>query len=322
MSNKTAIVLFNLGGPDSQKNVRPFLLRLFSDKAILDLPWPLRRLLAELISRTREKQAQNSYARIGGRSPIVEESQKQAKALELLLQKRDPQGKNKCFVCMRYTEPGINTVQEKIRKWGADKTLLLPLYPQYSDTTTGSFFNAWEKKNRSERPLIKIRSYEEEKSFIQAHVKKILASVKKTNPKQNLRVIYSAHGLPEKMILAGDPYQQQIEKTCAAITRCLPATLKDVQIAYQSRVGRLKWIGPPTLDEIIRAGQDGKTALVVPVAFVSEHVETLVELDIDYQNENKKSGGKALIRVPALGIEPDYINCLADLVMQALKEKQ
>ncbi len=319
MSKKIAVVLFNMGGPDCLRAVRPFLRNLFADRAIINLPNPFRYLLAEMISRGREKEAQKNYAHMGGKSPIVEESEKQARAVEAYLCEHYPEAHIKCFVAMRYWAPRIDTVQDQIKNWGAEKTVLMPLYPQFSTTTTGTFFTAWDKRNKQEN-CIKTISYEENNDFISAHVSKIISTYEAKGSPKNLRLIMSAHGLPEKIIEAGDPYQQQIEKTCAAIAKALPPPLQDMQIAYQSRVGPLKWIGPATLDEIKRAASDKKAVMIVPVAFVSEHVETLVELDIDYRQQAEAMGVKTYIRVPTLGVEPDYIRALGKLVIEKIEE--
>ncbi len=315
MSEKTAVVLFNMGGPDSLKSVRPFLRNLFADPAIMGLPNPFRYILAELISRAREKEAKKNYALMGGKSPIVEQSQKQADALHDLLKKNVPEKNIKVFISMRYWEPCISAVKAEIRNWGADKIILLPLYPQFSTTTTGTFINAWEK---AERAVEKVISYETNAQFIQAHVDNIVDTYQKYGAPENTRILMSAHGLPEKIILAGDPYQQQVEDSCAAIANKLPERLKDMQIAYQSRVGPLRWIGPSTREEIVRAGAQGKSVLVVPIAFVSEHIETLVELDIEYLAIAKSSGVKNYMRVPALSSHQGFISCLADLVLSKL----
>ena len=319
MSEKVAVVFFNMGGPDSLRAVRPFLRNLFADRAIINLPNPFRLFLAEMISRGREKEAKKNYARMGGKSPIVEESKKQAKAVESYLRVNYPEVEVKSFVAMRYWAPRINTVQDQIENWGADKTVLMPLYPQFSTTTTGTFYTAWDK-GKKQNNCIKTMSYEVNSDFISAHVNKILSAYKANGSPENIRLIMSAHGLPEKIIRAGDPYQQQIEKTCAAIARALPAPLRDIQIAYQSRVGPLQWIEPTTQDEIKRAAGDKKAVMIIPVAFVSEHVETLVELDIDYRQQAEVMGVKTYIRVPTLGVEPDYIRALGELVIQTLEE--
>lgn len=318
MSIKTAVVLFNLGGPDSLENVRPFLRNLFADPAIIGLPNPFRFLLAEFISRKREKEAQNNYALMGGKSPIEAESEKQRLALQALLEKQYPDQQFKCVLAMRYWGPSADQAQRDIKNWGANRIILLPLYPQFSTTTTGSFFTHWQRHDQTGLPVQEISSYETNTAFIDAHVEGILAYYKKNGSPKNIRVIMSAHGLPEKIIAAGDPYQHQIEASCAAIKDKLPEALQDIQIAYQSRVGPLKWIGPSTEEEICRAAKDKKGVLIVPIAFVSEHIETLVELDIDYRKVAETLGISPYLRVPALGTAPNYIQALSEQVKAAI----
>ncbi|PHS28096.1 MAG: ferrochelatase [Robiginitomaculum sp.] len=321
MSTKTAVVLFNMGGPDRLQSVRPFLRNLFADPAIIGLPKPFRYLLAEFISRVREKEAQKNYALMGGKSPIEAESEKQRLALQSMLEKEFPDQQLKCFLAMRYWGPGVDQAQREIKNWGANKIILLPLYPQFSTTTTGSFFTHWQKHDHTGLPVQKISSYETDPAFIDAHVEAITAHFSQNGAPPNIRVIMSAHGLPEKIIAAGDPYQRQIEASCAAIKDKLPNALQDMKIAYQSRVGPLKWIGPSTLDGINRAANEKKGVLIVPIAFVSEHIETLVELDIDYRKQAESMGIKTYLRVPALGIAPSYIHALSEQVKAAMKEK-
>jgi len=314
MSTKTAVVLFNLGGPGCLRCVRPFLRNLFADPAIIGLPNPFRFLLAEFISRRREKEAQNNYALMGGKSPIEAESEKQRFALQALLDNEFSDQQFKCVLAMRYWGSSAEQAQRDIKNWGADRIILLPLYPQFSTTTTVSFFTHWQKHDQIGLPVQKISSYETDPAFIDAHVEGILAHYKKNGSPKNTRVIMSAHGLPEKIIAAGDPYQSQIEASCAAIKDKLPKALQDMQIAYQSRVGPLKWIGPSTEEEINRAAKDKKGVLIVPIAFVSEHIETLVELDIDYRKVAENLGLSHYLRVPALGTAPKYIQALSEQV--------
>lgn len=319
MSQKTAIVVFNLGGPDSLDAVRPFLRNLFSDPAILNLPNPFRAALAQIISRSRAPQARRNYALMGGASPLLPASRAQSAAVQDWLHHHCPGSVLKCFPAMRYWHPQIARVQEQIKSWGAEQIILLPLYPQFSTTTTGSFFEAWEKTGKDLPNPVKIVSYANDADFVSAHVGQILKTFEKHGSPQNLRLIFTAHGLPQSIVDGGDPYPDEIGQTCAAIKERLPEALSDTVIAYQSRVGPLKWIGPATPDEINRAADDGKGVLLVPVAFVSEHVETLVELDIEYRQQAEQMGIERYIRVPALNLEPDFIRCLGRQVVQALE---
>jgi protoporphyrin/coproporphyrin ferrochelatase len=319
MLKKTAVVLMNLGGPDSPEAVKPFLFNLFSDKAIIRLPLPLRWLLAKWISYKREKEATEIYQSIGGRSPILPETLKQAQALEQeLLKIGDNEREYKAFIMMRYWHPMVRETFSKVIQYGPDEVVLLPLYPQFSTTTTLSSFNAWDMEAKKYPVCFsthKIFCYHIDPLFIQAHVGLLAASYQEALKLGNVRVLFSAHGLPKKIIEQGDPYQAQIEATCKEIVKTLGIKELDWRVCYQSKVGRLEWLGPSTESEIDKAGQEFKVIVVVPVAFVSEHSETLVELDILYKERALNAGAKGYIRVPALGTEKPYIETLARLVM-------
>lgn len=309
MIKKTAVVLFNLGGPANLDSVRPFLFNLFYDKAIIRLPNPFRWLIAKIISTLRAKTAQAIYSEVGGSSPILKETEKQAAALTKKL------GNNfEVFICMRYAPPMSDEVAQKIKDYAPDEIIMLPLYPQFSTTTTGSSIAdlkqalAKHKVAASQKVMC---CYKTGEGFIKAHVDLIEKTIEPLEDKNNIRILFSAHGLPQKIIDAGDPYQKQVEETVGAIMKNLPGeVIIDHKITYQSRVGPMKWLQPSTIDEIKVAAKLKKTIIVVPVAFVSEHVETLVELDIEYAEIAKNMGAKYL-RVPALGTHDDFIEDLA-----------
>jgi len=313
---KVAIILFNLGGPDSLESVQPFLRNLFGDPAILRLPTLIRSPLARFLSSRRTAKARAIYAKIGGSSPILGQTEAQARALEEALGKDDDQGHDwRGYVCMRYWHPMTEAVVRSVERFAPDRIVLLPLYPQFSTTTTASSFKAWNDAATSKVPTRIIESYPTEPGFIAASValvKQGLADAG-TGPK---RVLFSAHGLPERIIKAGDPYQAQVEQTAKAIADGLGEI--DWSICYQSRVGPLKWIGPSTDAEVRRAGADKVGVVVYPLAFVSEHSETLVELDIDYRHLAKEVGIPTYIRVPTVGTHPLFIAGLARLVRDAL----
>lgn len=308
---KTAVVLFNLGGPDSLEAVRPFLFNLFNDRWIIRAPAPLRFLLAALISTTRTKSAQANYALMGGRSPILPETEKQATALQAALDARHGPGGYKVFVAMRYWRPMAKETGKAVAAWGADQVVLLPLYPQFSSTTTASADEAWRKAYHGE--TYTVCCYPAGEMFIQSHADAIMAAWEAGGRPAKPRVLFSAHGLPQKTIDAGDPYQQQVEMTVAAVRAKLPAEF-DAVTCYQSRVGPLKWIGPSTEEEIIRAGQDKVSVIVSPIAFVSEHIETLVELDIEYAEKAHEAGVPQYLRARALGDDGRFVAALADIV--------
>lgn len=312
---RVAVVLFNLGGPDRPESVRPFLFNLFNDPAIIQAPTLLRTPLAALISTTRAKGARANYAIMGGASPLLAETQAQTRALQALL---DPtEQATKVFIAMRYWKPFCSQTAAEVAAFAPDDVVLLPLYPQFSTTTTGSSAKAWARAYRGPGRVRMVCCYPTLKDFVAAHAARIEAAYAAAGSPPRPRLLFSAHGLPEKIIAAGDPYQVQIEATAAAVAERLGSDW-DWQVCYQSRVGPLKWLGPSTPEAIAAAGEAGLGLVVTPIAFVSEHIETLVELDHEYAELAESAGCPYYVRVPALGIEPAFIDALAGLVGQAL----
>jgi len=318
MKEKVAIILLNLGGPDSPKAIRPFLFNLFNDKAIIDMPQPFRWFLAKYISFKREPIAKEIYGHLGGRSPLLEQTQAQGTALETALA-NDCDAK--CFIAMRYWHPRADEIIEDVKAFGPDRIVLLPLYPQFSTTTAGSSLADWDTaafNQALERPTKRVCCYADEPGFIEALATSIEGRLAEVNPGQAARLLFSAHGLPKKIVDAGDPYQNQVERTCEAVVDRLKIDGLDWAICYQSRVGKLEWIGPSTDQEIERAGKDGKAVVLAPVAFVSEHSETLVELDIEYRELAEQKGVVQYLRVPTVGVAQPFIDGLARLVKESL----
>ena len=312
---KKAVILFNLGGPDKPESIEPFLFNLFNDPAIISIPSIFRYPLAKLISKRRAPIAKNIYREIGNKSPILEMTQDQGKSLEKSLSTK---GDYKCFIVMRCWHPRATDVIKKVREYNPDEIILLPLYPQYSASTSGSSINEWNDLCRKENYHVKTKTiccYPTEHNFIESHVRLIKESIKNLKDK-NFKLLFSAHGLPENKIKRGDPYQWQIEQTIDGIMSKLLDENLDYIISYQSRVGPLKWIGPSTDEIIIKYSKEKKGIIIVPVAFVSEHSETLVELDIEYKKLAEKNGCSFYKRVPALGIEENFIKGLETLVLQ------
>ena len=312
---KRAVILFNLGGPDSLENIEPFLFNLFNDPAIIDIPSFFRYPLAKFLSKRRALAAKKIYKEIGNKSPILELTKIQAKSLEdNLLEKGD----YKCFVVMRCWHPRAFNVIKKVKEYNPEEIILLPLYPQFSATTSGSSINEWNKLCNKENYKIKTKTiccYPTENNFIASHVsliKKTLSAVENNS----FKLIFSAHGLPVSKIKKGDPYQWHVEETVKEIMFKLKNENLDHVISYQSRVGPMKWIGPSTDAEIIKYSKEKKGIIIVPVAFVSEHSETLVELDIEYKKLAEENGCFFYKRVPALGIEENFIKGLVKLVLQ------
>ena len=320
MGRRIAVVLFNLGGPDGPEAVRPFLRNLFRDPAIIGAPGPIREFLAWLISTTRIKEATENYAKMGGGSPIMPETEKQAAALTEELKSALPGDEIQCFIAMRYWRPFVEEAIEAVNAWGPDETVLLPLYPQFSTTTTGSSLKAWKDYGGGEARAV--CCYPEQDDFITAHAALIEEAYEKAGRPENPRVLFSAHGLPEVTIKKGDSYQWQVELTVARVVERLSEPLRNHEICYQSRVGPLKWIGPSTEEAIERAAKDDKHILLTPIAFVSEHIETLVELDEEYAEFAEEFNARGYDRVPALGVQPDFISGLKTLVLGALQGKK
>ena len=320
---KVAVVLFNLGGPDKPASVRPFLFNLFSDPAIIGLPGPARLAVAALISGTRAKSARANYARMGGASPLLKETEAQARALEARLAAARPDLETRVFVAMRYWRPLTDEAARQVTAFAPDEVVLLPLYPQFSNSTTASSMKAWGQAYRGVGTVRTVCCYPDEDGLIDAHVHKIQAVMTAAGRLPAVRLLFSAHGLPEKAIAAGDPYQWQVERTCQAVAERLCgawAADLDWKLCYQSRVGPMKWLGPSTPAAIEEAAHEGLGVIVVPIAFVSEHIETLVELDHDYAQLAEQVGCPFYLRAPALGIEGSFIAGLATMVSGALKK--
>jgi ferrochelatase len=319
---RLAIVLYNLGGPDRPEVIRPFLHNLFSDRAIIGLPQPLRALMAGLIAWRRAPAARAIYDKIGGQSPILKQTEAQARALRKTLEGAlAPSVAWSVFVAMRYWQPDIPSVVSAVKAFGPDKVLLLPLYPQFSTTTTGSFVSAWRReaaRQGLEVATAALCCYPMADGLIAAHVALIRASLASAGELGRLRVLFSAHGLPERIVARGDPYAWQVERTAERIISGLALTGLEWRVCFQSRVGPLKWLEPSTEHEILRAAQDGKGVLVVPIAFVSEHAETLVELDMEYAAVAARLGVRPYLRVPALGSHGLFIDALRDMVCTAM----
>lgn len=330
-NKKTAVVLFNLGGPDNLEAVEPFLFNLFNDKAIISLPKPLRFFLAKLISKRRKPKAQGIYQQINGKSPILEITKNQAEALEREL---SFVGNFKVFIAMRYWHPFAHEAIKKIQEYQPQEIVLLPLYPQFSSSTTASSLKDFHQSlpdNFKKNITIKtVCCYATDRDFCKAHallIKQTLNRFYQGNF-ENIRLLFSAHGLPQKLIDKGDPYVLQVEATVTEVVGQLANILGveqgkiDQQICYQSKVGPLKWTTPSLEDEIKRVAQDKKQPLIIPIAFVSDHSETLVELDIEYKELADHLKIVNYQRVPALNVEGQFIKALSKIITNVGKNDQ
>jgi protoporphyrin/coproporphyrin ferrochelatase len=311
---RTAVVLFNLGGPDRLESVGPFLFNLFYDPAITEMAAPFRWLFAKLITAKRVKAVEANYALMGGKTPLLAETEAQMQALDSALADLD---EIRCFMAMRYWHPLSEETVAEVVAWRPERILLLPLYPQYSAATTGSSLAAWQQAARAAGLAVPTRTiccYPREPGFVQAHAELIREVWPKAAAAGRPRLLFSAHGLPEAFIRKGDPYQWQVEQTCAAVAEALAIEGLDWGICYQSRVGPQTWIGPFTDQEVERAGADRVPLVLCPIAFVSEHIETLVEMDDEYATLAAQHGVPIYLRVPTLSARPAFIGALAALV--------
>jgi ferrochelatase len=321
---RLAVVLLNLGGPDRLAAVQPFLFNLFNDPAIIGLPQPLRWLLAQAISRRRAPTARSIYEELGGGSPLLRNTMAQADALHQAIEARDGFDAVRCFVAMRYWHPLTEETVEAVLAWRPDRVLLLPLYPQYSTTTTASSVRHWQRIAARRGLAVTttvVCCYPILPGFIASIAGRVREGLRAVAGEKAPRLLFSAHGLPEKVVARGDPYKFQVEQTAAAVVAALEGEAFDWTVCYQSRVGPLEWIKPYTEDEIRRAGRDDVPAVVVPIAFVSEHSETLVELDIEYRDLAARAGVPAYHRVPTVGCDPQFIESLGALAAEAAAGK-
>lgn len=330
--HKLAVVLFNLGGPDKPESVEPFLFNLFKDPAILAVPMPgfMRWALAKFISVRRAPFSREIYAHLGGASPLLANTEAQASALEsALAEMLPPDDEVRTFIAMRYWHPMSDEVAREVADYAPDEIVLLPLYPQYSITTTGSSFDDWHRAAREAgitAPTRAICCYPHEDGFISTITDLVADSLVRSRGDAPIRVLFSAHGLPERIIAGGDPYQWQNQVTVAAVMDALEQREDlppfEAVTCYQSQVGPLKWIGPSTEEEIERAGKDGCALVVVPIAFVSEHLETLVELDIEYGELAESVGVPSYVRTPTVSEVESFVIGLAKLVRDACARGQ
>jgi ferrochelatase len=318
---KTAIVLFNLGGPDAPASVKKFRQNLFNDPAIIPAPFFIRFWLSRLIAASGAKASEKNYAFLGGKSPLLATTKQQAAALENRLTDIGA----KCFIAMRYWHPFAAETVAEVAEFAPDQILLLPLYPQFSTTTTGSSLNNWREQAAIAGlcvPTTTICCYFQDSGYISSIADllrgDIAAARAKMPPGAKLRLLFSAHGLPEKTIEKGDPYQSQIEATTAAVMAELSGDPPEHLICYQSRATPVKWLTPSTIDAITQAAQDKIAVLLVPIAFVSDHIETLVELDIENAELAHRLGVPFYFRAAVPNGDPAFIDALAALARNAL----
>ncbi|MEC4986949.1 MAG: ferrochelatase [Oscillatoria sp. PMC 1068.18] len=321
---RIGVLLLNLGGPDELSDVRPFLFNLFSDPEIIRLPFPwLQKPLAWFISTRRVKTSQENYKQIGGGSPLRKITEAQAQALEAKLAAEGHDAG--VYIGMRYWHPFTEEAVAKIKRDRVDKLVILPLYPQFSISTSGSSFRLLEKLWQEDSSLSNIdytviASWYQHPDYLEAMAQLIRQELDQFSHPEEVHIFFSAHGVPKSYVEeGGDPYQQEIEECTKAIMRTLDRP-NDHTLAYQSRVGPVEWLKPYTEDALIELGEQGvENLLVVPISFVSEHIETLQEIDIEYREIAEEAGIHNFQRVPALNTHPIFIKSLVNLVENALE---
>ena len=322
---RVSVVLFNLGGPDQPSSIQPFLFNLFNDPAIIELPALFRWLLAKLISKRRAPVAAEIYQHLGGSSPLLRLTNDQAKSLKVALEMLEPESDFQIEIAMRYWHPFADEAAKKVKSFDPETVVYLPLYPQYSKTTSGSSFDDLDRaldKASVKAIRRKVCCFPTDSSLIDAHVGLIRDALKNLPNGMKYRLLFSAHALPKKVIAGGDPSQWQVEQTAERAVAALAIDDLDWTICYQSRVGPMEWIGPSTDTEIERAGKDQVALVIVPIAFVSEHSETLVELDIEYAELAHEKGVSTYVRVPALGTSQPFIDGLAKTVLASISDSE
>ena len=319
-SRRVGVVLFQLGGPDRLEEIEPFLYNLFCDPDIIDFPFARigRKPLAKLISTTRARKVRHHYATIGGGSPIRRFTERQAGALEAELSRKGINAR--CFVAMRYWHPFTSEAVQQLQAAQCDEVVLLPLYPQYSSTTTGSSLNEWHRHFHGDMPVYCVENFYRHEAYLDAVVQKVDEALARFAVPERAEIVFSAHSVPVSVIEKGDPYQRQIEDTVRLLVQRGGWSNRH-RLCYQSKVGASKWLQPSlhrTLHDL--AAEHAREVCVVPVAFVSDHVETLGEIDHEAREEVRRLGIAQFEMSAGLNDSPKFIQALGQIVLQAMEE--
>jgi protoporphyrin/coproporphyrin ferrochelatase len=320
ISNRIGVVLFQLGGPDSLAAVEPFLYNLFCDPDIIDFPFSRigRRPLAKLISATRAKKAGRHYAAIGGCSPIRQFTEQQARALQTQLECDGLD--TRCVVAMRYWHPFTAEAVTELQNAGIDQLVLLPLYPQYSRTTTGSSLNEWRRRWVGSLPTFCVDNFYRNPLYIAAVVERVNEALASFPNPEAAELIFSAHSVPLSVVESGDPYQEQVEETAALVMR-RGVWLNRHRLCYQSKVGASRWLQPSLRSTLRQLAAEGRRDIcVIPISFVSDHVETLGEIDHCARAEARTLGIERFVMTQGLNSSPTFIQALASCVRAAISK--
>ena len=320
-TRRVGIVLFQLGGPDKLEAIEPFLYNLFCDPDIIDFPFARlgRKPLAKLISTTRARKVQHHYATIGGRSPILPNTERQASALETELRNQGIDAR--CFVAMRYWHPFTSEAIAKLKAAKCDEVVLLPLYPQYSSTTTGSSLNEWRRLFKDDLLVYCTQSFYRNTMYLDALVERVNQALSRFPNPSRPEIVFSAHSIPMSIVEKGDPYQRQIEETVRLLVE-RGGWGNSHRLCYQSKVGASRWL-QPSLHQTLRqlSAEQVREMCVVPVAFVSDHVETLGEIDHEARHEAYKLGITQFEMSAGLNDSAKFIQALAQIVQDALEQE-
>ena len=318
---RLGVVLFQLGGPDTLEAIEPFLFNLFCDPDIIDFPFARigRKPLAKLISSTRAKRVQHHYSVIGGGSPIRKFTEQQATALESRL--REDGFDAHCFVAMRYWHPFTAEAIAQLSAAACDEIILLPLYPHYSSTTTGSSLNEWNRLFRADVPVHFVENFYRNELYLDALIERVDEALARFPEAEDVEMIFSAHSVPVSVIQRGDPYQTQIEETVDLLMRRGGWSHRH-RLCYQSKVGASKWL-QPSLHTTLRhlANEGAKNVCIIPISFVSDHVETLGEINHEAREAAEKLGVERFEMSAGLNASPKFIEALADLVSRAVGQE-
>ena len=319
---RLGVVLFQLGGPDTLEAIEPFLFNLFCDPDIIDFPFARigRKPLAKLISSTRAKRVQHHYSVIGGGSPIRKFTEQQATALESRL--RDEGFNAHCYVAMRYWHPFTAEAIARLSTAKCEEVVLLPLYPHYSSTTTGSSLNEWNRLFHDDVPVHLVENFYRNDLYLDALTEKIDEALARFPQSERVELVFSAHSVPVSVIHKGDPYQMQIQETVELLMR-RGGWSHGHRLCYQSKVGASKWL-QPSLHTTLRhlANEGANNVCIIPISFVSDHVETLGEINHEAREEAEKLGIERFEMSAGLNSCPKFIEALADLVSKAVGREQ
>jgi ferrochelatase len=320
-SRRVGVVLFQLGGPDTLEAIEPFLYNLFCDPDIIDFPFARigRKPLAKLISTTRARKVQHHYAIIGGGSPIRRFTEQQARALEIELRAQGIDAQ--CFVAMRYWHPFTREAVEQLRTANCDEVVLLPLYPQYSSTTTGSSLNEWRRQFSGDAPVHTVESFYRHPMYLDAVIEKVDEALSRFPAPGEAEIVFSAHSVPMSVIEKGDPYQQQIQET-VQLLMARGGWSNRHRLCYQSKVGASRWLQPSLHQALLQlSAEQIREVCIVPVAFVSDHVETLGEINHEAREEAYHLGITKFEMSAGLNDSPKFIQALGQMVQNTLGKK-